>query len=498
MLAAAFALTLGFAAPAPVLAWDTAGLQAEIGALLERTRTFIEPYRLEAGAIEVTPEGQGFRVVLPDLAVDDPLEGRRFEIGTLSLLVDEPGPGLIGFDDVRLPERMRVTENGQEVGWIVLDLDRYSGVYSTALRDFLQLDFLAESFEIRVPKESLLIGAGRIAAWVATVAEHDGGVATGYQRQRQYGSIDDLLISSPESTVEIAAMTVDGAVDGLDLRLYETMVAVIDDIEKAGAAGDEQRLEALRQTLTEALKLAETMRAGLLITGLTADDELGRRVVALDSVGFAMDLDTPRGQQFGSATLTIAGSGLALDPASDPEVAPYIDLVPTAWNIPLKVDHLPLDALALSMADLIYASAGNALLMPEQVLDSLGEAVLQALGTAGSYLIVRDLFIEAPLARLDGKASLAFSPNVELGVVGNVALTVTGLDRVLLLAERLGDPDGKRMLSAVVLGMMGVGQAVALPDGRVGYRYSFGFAPDGTVQMNGFSFGDLMNNAIPQ
>jgi hypothetical protein len=495
--AAVLVLTLALAPP-PAEALEAEGLKTQIEAMLAEIRAGIAPAILEMGAVEVVPEGDGFRVTLPGLAVDDRLEGRRFEIGTFALTVTEPGPGLLGFDDVDVPERMRVTEKGQETGWFTLDLERYSGVYSLAIEDFLQLDFLANSFEIRVPEEAVLIGGGRTTAWIATVPEHDAGGPTGYQRQRQYGHIENLVVTSKDSTVEIDQMTVDGAVEGLDLRLYETLVAIVDDLEIAGAQGDTGRLAALREALTEAIGLAETMRAGLQVGGLRSFDESGKDAFALDSLRLSMDLDTPRGEAFGSASLALAGNGLTLDPATSPEVAPYVGLVPQDWNIPLKIEHLPLEALALSVADLIYNAAGNALLMPDEQLSNLGNAVLGALGTGGSYFIVRDLFLEAPLLRLDSKASLAFSPNVELGVVGNWAMTLTGLDQVLALAEGMTDPDAKRMLSAAVLGMMGVGQAVALPDGRVGYRFSFTFAPDGTVQMNGFSFGDFLNKAIPQ
>ena len=494
--AAAVALTLALAPPAAAL--EAEGLKAEIEALLAELRVSIAPVTLEAGPVEVVPEDRGFRVTLPDLAVDDPLEGQRFEIGTVSLTMNEPGPGLLGFDDVELPERMTVIEKGQEVGWITLDLERYSGVYSTAVRDFLQLDFLADSFEVRVPKEAVLIGAGRTTLWIATVPEHDADGPTGYERQRQYGSVDNLVITSKDATVEIDRLSVDGALESLDLRLYETLVAIVDDLEIAGAQGDTAKHAVLREALTQAVDLAESMHAGLQIGGVRGYDEAGKSIFALEALRLGMELAAPRGETFGSASFALAGDGLSVDPATTPELEPYIDLVPQSWNIPFKLEHLPLEDLARSLADLIYEAAGSALVMPDEQLSKLGEAVLGALGTAGSYLIVRDLFVEAPLLRVDSKASLAFSPNVDLGVVGNWAITLSGLDRVLALAEGLTDPDSKRMLSAAVLGMMGVGQAVALPDGRVGYRFSFTFAPDGTVQMNGFSFGDFLNKAIPQ
>jgi hypothetical protein len=274
-------------------------------------------------------------------------------------------------------------------------------------------------------------------------------------------------------------------------------LAVIADLETAAAQGDDSRVEALGQAVAEAAAFASAFNGGVRLAGIAAYDATGARTFWLDSLRFAFGVNTPRQAEFGSASLSFSGEGLVIDPASDPEVAPYVDILPRSWNIPLVVEHLPLDVLAASLADLIVASAGSPFAAEEQLKD-VGNAVLTALGTAGSYLILRDLFIEAPLLRLESKASLAFSPEVEWGVVGNWAFTLTGLDRVLAMAEGMSDPDTKRVLSAVVLGMMGFGQAVALPDGRVGYRFSFFFAPDGSIQMNGFSFGDLLNNAIPQ
>ena len=499
-VAAAAAIAVAWAlAATPAAAMDADGLKAEVEAMLAEARALVAPATIQIGPVEVVPDGAGFRVTLPDISIDDPVKQQHVAIGTLAATVSEPGPGLFGIDDVSIPERMTVTENGQETGWLALDLDRYSGVYSTGVHDFMQLDLLINSFELRIPEEAVLIGGGRTTAWIATVPEHDAsGGLTGYQRQQQYGSVQNMVITSKDAVVEIDQLTVDGASEGLDLAVYENLVAIFDDLELAGAQQDTARLEVLRKSLSEAVDLAETMRAGVQILGLRSFDETGGSTFALDSLRLGFDIDMPRGEDFAAATLALSGEGLSLDAGSNPEIQPYVDLIPHSWNIPLKVDHLPTEALALAMADVVYQASGNALTMPEEQLNTLGQAIMGALGTAGSYFIVRDLFLESPLVRLDSKASLAFSPNAQLGVVGNWAVTLTGLDRVLALAEGMSDPDAKRMLSGAVLAMMGVGQATALPDGRVGYRFSFSFAPDGTVQMNGFSFGDFLNKAIPQ
>jgi hypothetical protein len=127
-----------------------------------------------------------------------------------------------------------------------------------------------------------------------------------------------------------------------------------------------------------------------------------------------------------------------------------------------------------------------------------GESILQALGAAGSRLIVEGGFIDSALLRMTAAAALAFDPQTPLGLVGTSSLGFFGLDRVLSFAETLADPEAKRMVKMAVLGLMGFGQATAEADGSVGYKFEFFFGPDGNVTMNGFGMGDLMNKAMPQ
>lgn len=134
----------------------------------------------------------------------------------------------------------------------------------------------------------------------------------------------------------------------------------------------------------------------------------------------------------------------------------------------------------------------------ETQVDLAGQAILQALGAAGSRLIVEGGFVESALLRMTMASALAFDPATPLGVVGTSSLGFFGLDRVLTFAETLADPEAKRIVKMAVLGLMGFGQATAEPDGSVGYKYEFFFAPDGNVTMNGFGMGDLMNQAMPQ
>ena len=318
----------------------------------------------------------------------------------------------------------------------------------------------------------------------------------GRHRQVQEYRAAGLVISSPEATVEFGEITASALVEGLDLEVYRTFSAIFADLETAAEQGDAKRIEALRQAMGEISHLAVALDQTVRFRDLVAVDAEGTEVLRLDEMDLSLEADAPLDSDEGSAALVFAGSGFAPGPGIGAEADALSQLIPTEWRLPLRIEKLPLEDLSDLTIDLLF----------EQSLDrfsgfpelSGGQALLAALGKAGTRLVVRDLFVEAPLGRTEAKASLTFAPETPLGVVGMVEFVVTGLDRILVYAEGLADAETKRWLSAAVLGMMGVGEAVALQDGSVGYRFSFWFTPEGEVSMNGFGFGDMLNEAVPQ
>jgi hypothetical protein len=483
-------------APAPALALTAEELAADVGGFLDGLELQLAPARLRHEPLRVEPAGEGFRVTIPALAIVGVEELRDLAIGDVSFLVAEPTPGNYDFSEVAVPERLEFRGPGGETqGSVSFDLQRLSGSLSRDLGELTRLDFALAAFDVRIPAEGVVMWLGQAEARLDTLPDGQG-----FHRQQQDYRLGDLLVADEEGTLEIAGMSLLASMEGLDLEAYRTLLAIMADIETAAAKGDAGKLDALRQTMSELAAqdpVATDVAQAFTLTGLTGHGEQGQRLGSLDRLGFAITATAERGNPEGAATLLFDGEGLALDPAGVPEAAPYLELIPRRWAIPLRLEKLPLQSLSAAMVDLVFELSLDPFAAETQ-MELAGESVLRALGAAGSRLIVEGGFVESALLRLTLASALAFDPATPLGLVGTSSLGFFGLDRVLSFAETLADPEAKRIVKMAVLGLMGFGQATAEPDGSVGYKYEFFFAPDGNVTMNGFGMGDLMNQAMPQ
>jgi len=490
----ATALLLACAPPAAALTAEE--LTAEVEDFLDELDIAMAPALLRHDPLVVEPDGEGFRVTIPALAVTGIEELRELQVGDVSFLVAEPTPGNYDFSEVRLPGRLEFRGPGGETqGSISFDLQRLSGSFAGGLGELTRLDFALAGFDARVPAEGVVLWMGRAEARLDTLPDGQG-----YHRQQQDYSITDILVSDEEGTLEIDGLSLVAGMEGLDLEAYRTLLAIMADIETAAAKGDAGKLDALRQTMAELAgrdPVATRIEQSFTLTGLTGHGEQGELLGSLARLGLGLTATAERGSPDGAATLSFDGEGLVLDPTGLPEVAPYLDLVPRRWSMPLRLEKLPMQSLSEAMVDMIFALSVDPLAGDAEI-EVAGQAILEALGAAGSRLIVEDFLIESALLRLTATSALAFDPATPLGLVGTSALSFFGLDRVLSFAETLADPEAKRIAKMVVLGLMGFGQATAEPDGSVGYKYEFFFAPDGNITMNGFGMGDLMNKAIPQ
>ncbi len=490
-------LPLLLQAPPAALALTADELSDAIAGWLDELGADMAPGSLSHDPLMILPEGEGFRVTIPGLTLherDDAL--RDLVVGDVSFLVAEPAPGDYAFSEVTLPERLALKDlDGQPHGSLGFDLERLSGTWSSGLGELTELDFALNGFDLRVPDEGVVIWLGRASALLETRPSADG-----FHRQSQDYHLGDLVLSGPEGTLEIAGIQLDGAMEGLDLEAYRTLMAILGDIETAAARGDDSKLGALRAAmarLAESDPVATHGEQRITATGLSASGEQGQALGRLASIGLTASVDAQRGADEGGAALRFEGEGLELDAAGLPDAAPWLGLVPTRWSLPLRLEKLPMQALSEAMVDLIFDMALDPLGGTAKS-DLAGRAILNALGTAGSRLIIQDLFVESSLARVVSEAALAFDPGTPLGMVGTTSTTFFGLDRVLALAEGLADPEAKRWLSTAVLFLMGFGEAVAQPDGTVGYRYQFFLTPEGSVTMNGRGIDDWVNKAIPQ
>lgn len=490
----ALALTLWLSSPA--LALTAQEVEEEVLSLLNETAVSLAPSKLLHEKLEVVPAGEGFRVTVPALRVTGTSEIPDLEIGTVSFHVAEPAEGEYRLSNIVVPKRMRFLDGqGQEQGSIAMDVQTFEGLYSAALGELTELDFLLNGLDMRIPDESTVIWVGRAAFALTTQPESER-----YHRQQQDYRLLDILVSTPEAAVGIESLELLSDMQGLDLDAYGTLMAILADLNTALEQGDQAKHTALREAMGQlagqdpvATLVAQTMT----LRGFSVSDGGGRPLLDLQSLTFGFDGAAERGQPTGSLGMRVTGEGLALNPANVPEVAAYADLIPHRFSFPVELHKLPLKALSESLVDLAFAADADPF-GTRGHMDSAGLKILDILGIAGSELVIKDLEIESKLARMTGEAALTFSPSSPLGVVGGMAADFFGVDKVLAFANSVTDPDVRQGLSAAALGIMGMGQATAQPDGSVGYRFQFLMAPDGGVTMNGMGMGDLLNTPVPQ
>lgn len=490
----ALALTLWLSSPA--LALTAQEVEEEVLSLLNETAVSLAPAKLLHEKLEVVPAGEGFRVTVPALRVTGAPEIPDLEIGTVSFHVAEPSEGEYRLSNIVMPKRMRFLDSqGQEQGSIAMEVQTFEGLYSTALGELTQLDFLLNGLDMRIPDESAVIWVGRAAFALTTEPESER-----YHRQRQDYRLLDILVSTPEAAIGVESLELLSDMQGLDLDSYGTLVALVADINTAIEHGDLTKQQALREAmgrLTAKDPIATFVEQSLTLRGLDVSDAAGRPMVGLARLTFGLDGTAERGETTSSLGTLVEGEGLTINPASLPEVAAYGDLIPHRFSFPVELRKLPTQALSESLVDLVFATSADPF-GTRGHMDSAGLKLLDVLGIAGSELVIKDLEIESKLARMTGEAALTFSPGSPLGVVGGMAADFFGVDKVLAFANSVTDPDVRQGLSAAALGIMGMGQATAQPDGSVGYRFQFFMAPDGGVTMNGMGMGDLLNTPVPQ
>lgn len=492
---AALLLLLPLAAP-PAAALTAEELQADIAQFLEEVQLDLAPATLAHGEPAIVEDGAGFRVTIPALAVEGIDSDHSLQVGDVSFLVAESLPGSYDFSEVTLSERLEVLgAAGEALGSVTFDLERLSGTLASDLGELTRLDFALSRLDLRVPAEGFVFWVGRSEARLDTRPSADG-----YHVQEQDYRIGDIVIADGEGTLEIAEGRLQARMAGLDLEAYRTLLAIMADVETAAARGDASKLDALRATMAELAArdpVATEVEQSFELTGLTGHGERGQPLGSLERLSMEFTADAVRGSDEGNAGFVFSGEGLALDPVGLPDAAPWLGLVPQRWSMPLRLERLPMQALSTAIVDLVFALSLDPLSAEGQA-DIAGQAILDALGAAGSRLVVEDFFIDSPLLRSTLASALVFDPETPLGLVGTTAVSFFGLDKVLSFAETLADEEAKRYLKMAVLGLMGFGQATAEPDGSVGYKFEFFFAPDGNVTMNGFGMGDWMNKAFPQ
>lgn len=446
--------------------------------------------------IETVAQGEAVRVAITDLTLPLPDQSVRIEFGDLAFTLADAPPGPLAGDRRYLVSEVTtasqaavVSDTGEKGVLINYDLKRLSGVWSTALRSFLDYDMAMDRFEMVVPEENLAIAIDRFTAVNQIVTRDDG--LTDWEGE---GRIADLQVINPAfGTMRIDEIFVDYRIHGYDLAGMRAMNEAIDEAGNREAPPDRNRIAAILERLESFSIVGQGFIERFKVTGLSYVDAAQQPRFQLDE----MEFDIAGGDQhlalgYGSLGLRMAGAGAVL-PGSEGNGANNAlqSLTPENLSLIVSGERVPVRAMWRSMLNIILlsAAAGPQGPNPEAIGGAMGAELLAAINEAGMVVRLDRFDVEAPSGRLSANGALTVDPATAIGVRGHLDLDITGLDEMIAAATGAsqGAPGIQGQMMFLYL-LKGMAKREPGPDGKLIDRLEIVLTPAGEVLINGQPF----------
>ncbi len=502
LIAIFLSLSLLSAAAPGARALDPETLRQDLTAALDRGLSAYRTGPLLYTGIETAAQGDAVRVKITDLTLPLPDRKGRIEFGDLAFtLADAPSgtsrDGRAGdrrylVSEVIAASRAAVIDDtGENIALINYDLERLSGVWSTALRNFLDYDSAVANFEAVVPKAKLAIGIDRITTVQRSVSRGDGLIDLEVE-----GRITgQRFIVSQAGTVRIGEIFVEARAQGQDLAGVQALNEALDEAGNREAPPDRNRIAAILERLERVNMLPQGFIERIEVTDVSYLDAAQQPRFHLDELEFNLaggDLQLALG--YVSLGLRMAGIQATLPGHGNGDGAtnPLHDLMPENLGVIASAERLPIQAAWRSvLRTLVLARAAGEQEPDIDILgDDMGAELQAAVNEAGTVLRLDRLDIEAPSGRLRAEGAFTVDPATAVGVRGRVDLTITGLDEMIAIAT---GPSGQAMpgiqRQMMFLYMLkGMARREAGPDGKPIDRLEIVLTPAGDVLFNGQPF----------
>ena len=502
----AFCLALGLiSAAAPTArALDPDALRQDIIAALDRGLTAYGAGSFLFTGVETVAQGAAVRVKITDLALPLPELGGRLEFGDLAFtLADAPpaarGDGGAGDRRYRVSEvttasRAAIVDDADDkIVLVNYGLERLSGVWSTALRSFLDFDMAVDRFEVVVPENNLGFAIDRFTAVNRTVTRGDG--LTDMEGEARAAGL--RAINPAVGTLRIGEILVDYRAHGQDLAGLQVLNQAIEEVGDRAAPPDRDRIAAILERLEPIDILPQGFIERIKVTDLSYLDAAQQPRFHLD--GMELDLaggDLHLALGYASLGLRMTGARTVLpgDGGDDPAGNPLQALTPENLGLIASVERFPVRAWWRSVLNglVLSAAAGEQGADTEAIVEAMGAELLAAVNEAGTVLRLDRLDVETPSGRVRAEGAFHLDPATAIGVRGRLDLTITGLDQMIAVAT--GAARSGQVAPGVQGNMMflmllkGMAKRTPGPDGRPVDRLEIVVTPAGDVLLNGLPF----------
>lgn len=491
------------AAPA-ARALDPDALRQDIIAALNRGLSAYGTGSFLFTSVETVAQRAAVRVKIANLALPLPDLGGRLELGDLAFTLADAPPGPATGDrrylvsEVTTASRAAIVDDADDkIVLINYGLERLSGVWSTALRSFLDLDMAVDRFEVVVPKENLGFVIDRFTAVNQIVTRGDG--LTDMEGEARAASL--RMINPVAGTLRIGEILVDFRTHGQDLAGLQVLNQALEEVGNRERPPDRNRIAAILKRLEPINILPQGFIERIKVTDLSYLDADQQPRFHLD--GMEIDLvggDLHLALGYGSLGLRMTGARTTLPggpgdgAGGDPAGNPLQALTPENLGLIASVERFPVRAWWRSVLNglVLTAAAGEQGPDTEAIGEAMGAELLAAINEAGTVLRLDRLDVETPSGRVLAEGKFQVDPATAIGVRGRLELTITGLDEMIAVATGAAhsgqvDPGVQGNMMFLML-LKGMAKREPGPDGRPVDRLEIVVTPAGDILFNGQPF----------
>lgn len=510
----------------PVLA-QTAALSEQGAADLKKAVEGAMAYQIEMGKatgqglvmngnVEVSQKDAYYEVRIPGLAATFP-DGGKLDIGTI-VVNAVPGEEGSYATSVALPSPMTFFDKtNAPVAELSIGKQNFAGIWHPALDMYTKMQASYGDVAIKASGQSPFgMTIGDVAVSMA-LAKNADGTWSGPNN----ASMKDLKLSVIDKgtvDVSIASLTSNAHYDKIKLEgnkeIKDKALAMLKSNQSQPPSAEEAK-----KFVDEMMKnmkggFIDGMKNEFVLSGLDfsvnppqAQDgtaakpvkfRLGQFKTAFNVAGLM--------QEKGSSGISFGMTDLAVQDLSQ-DIA---GMVPTAANVEIALDNLPMAALGAAFSGILQQTVDSAM-AAEDAANSAQKAALdsqiqaQAMATiatlpktladAGASLTVKNTFTKAPdiNSTLDGQfTASATSP---LMTTGSLTLAIAGMDELIAKMQAMAaEPGANPQIAGYVQGLVMLqmmGQQEQAPDGKSLRKYKLEVTPDGKALMNGADIGGM-------
>ena len=435
-------------------------------------------------AIEVSPEGDRYRVLIP--ASDLTIVG---EVAmTLDPITATARPLENGWYDVEwvLPDRYQVGELGGGDTVVVTIGEQFGrGTLAPEYGTLMDFEMLLETIRVIPPDNAGELVIARIAG-EGDYDEVEAGIFDGSGEFNLEGL--EFVDTSSGDTVELEGLELTGGASRVRMAEYMAFNRDVNELsslypmDPASGEPPTEYLQALGQLITNAPVLFDGFAFDYTLTGFSMDAD-GTQVVAENS-RFGVALDGLEGEM---SNLSLTGGFDTIEVTPEP---PMGEFIPATGNMDIALNGVPNDAIMQALAN---ALQGSATANPDMAVMMALSSIQQAATQAGTAIQINDVSLVGDIYKtvLTGVARADVS--AVMGAVADLNLVVSNFDGLIqaLQGTQVGEDAVMGFTMIQTMGAQGTDD-----EGNPARVYNFVVEPDGRMTLNGADFGPMMQNLM--